>query len=134
MKRLPLSMMKAVGAKKYNDLQTEWNSQMAKYPDKPTARVNGNEVIRRFADGRVDHYGTAEKALYSAVCIRENVAPLNHSDLALLVLVMPKEFGHLMDPSIARSYCRNVDPKDTKIIQEIIKRSVRDPESVKDLK
>ena len=45
-------------------------------------------------------------------------APMNPTDKALLTLVFPKDFGHLMDKSIAQSYCRNLPSDDLEIIRK----------------
>jgi hypothetical protein len=123
--------MKAMGKDNYRQLVQEWDTQTPKSPEKPKARINGNEVIRRYADGTVDHSGTAEKAVRFMKAQKLGMCPLYPSDAALLVLVFPKEYGHLMDSPVAKSYCRQVRDEDLKKIQDIVRNSFVDGDEIK---
>ena len=132
MKRIPLNLMKAVGNKKFSRVVEDWGYQRPTLPEKPSGRACGNEVIRRYPNGVVDHMGTAEKALLALQELNVGSAPLYAPDVALLVLIFPGKFGHMMDQDIARSYCRQVDQKDIDKIKTIIRNSVVDPQSLED--
>lgn len=131
MKRLPLSLLKAVGDNQWTDIQEQWNTQNPKMMTKPTGRVNGNENIRRYANGVVDHSSTAEDAVRCIEQHKMGLVPLYPSDAALLSLVLPQRFGHLMDKSVAKSYCRQVADEDIKKIQDIIQNSYIDGSELK---